>query len=143
MKKKILIAIVALVVVGVIGILLYLNLKERKVIVLAYHKVVPSEIKEKYYKDDPWIDTTERFEKQMKYLHDMGYTTLSMDEYEEWRNGKKKISLRTVMITIDDGDVETYYEMMPILKKYNLKATYFMIGEKVQETTDKYDSSKK
>lgn len=143
MKKKILIAIVALVVVGVIGILLYLNLKERKVVVLAYHKVVPSEIKEKYYKDDPWIDTTERFEKQMKYLHDMGYTTLSMDEYEDWRNGKKKIPLRTVMVTIDDGDVETYYEMMPILKKYNLKATYFMIGEKVQKITDKYDSSKK
>ena len=40
------------------------------------------------------------------------------------------------MITIDDGDVETYYEMMPILKKYNLKATYFVIGEKVHKTTE-------
>lgn len=143
MKRKILIAMVAIIVICVIGMLLYLGLKERKVVVLAYHKVVPSEIKEQYYKDNPWIDTTERFEKQMKYLHDMGYTTLSMNEYEDWRNGKKKISLKTVMITIDDGDVETYYEMMPILKKYNLKATYFMIGEEVKSTTEEYDSRKK
>lgn len=143
MKKKILIIMAILIILMVIGVTLYLNFKERKIIVLAYHKVVPNEIKEKYYKDDPWIDTTERFEKQMKYLHDMGYTTLSMDEYEDWRDGKKNFPLKTVMITIDDGDVETYYEMMPILKKYGLKATYFMIGEKVQEKTEKYNSKEK
>lgn len=141
--KKTIIVIAIIFVIFIVGILLYLGVKVKKVVVLAYHKVVPSEIKEKNYNDNPWVDTTERFEKQMKYLHDMGYTTLSMDEYEDWRNGKKKIPLRTVMITIDDGDVETYYEMMPILKKYNLKATYFVIGEKVHKTTEKYDPSKK
>ena len=141
--KKTIIVIAIIFVIFVVGILLYLGVKEKKVVVLAYHKVVPSEIKKKNYNDNPWVDTTERFEKQMKYLHDMGYTTLSMDEYEDWRNRKKKIPLRTVMITIDDGDVETYYEMMPILKKYNLKATYFVIGEKVHKTTEKYDPSKK
>lgn len=143
MQKKILIIIGLIIIIFIMGIVTYLCFKERKVVVLAYHKVVPNEIKEKYYHDDPWIDTTERFERQMKFLHDVGYTTLSMNEYDAWRKGKKRIPLRSVMITIDDGDIETYYEMMPILKKYCLKATYFMIGEKVKDTTDNYDPSKK
>lgn len=143
MRKKILIIIGLIVSLLILSACLYFNLKERKIIVFAYHKVVPAEIKEKYNKDDPWIDTTERFEEQMKYLYDNGYTTISMDEYEQWRENKKDFPLKTVMITIDDGDIETYYEMMPILKKYNLKATYFMIGEKVEDTSLKYDSSQK
>lgn len=142
MKKKALLIFVVIFLLGVIAIILYLNLKERKVIVFAYHKVVPNEIKEKYYKDNPWVDTTERFQEQMAYLYKHGYKTLSMDEYESWRNGKKKIPIKTVMITIDDGDIETYYEMMPILKKYNMKATSFVIGEHIPEIAETYEPYK-
>lgn len=141
MKKKfILISLLLIVLIG-LGGTYYLMFKERKVIVFAYHKIVPQEIKELYYNDNVWVDTTERFEEQMKYLYENGYTTLSMNEYEDWRKGKMNIPLKTVMITIDDGDIETYYEMMPILKKYKFKATYFMIGEKVQEVSELYDNT--
>lgn len=143
MRKKTLMTFIIIAIVGVISILLYLTLKPQKVIVFAYHKVVPLEIKNKYYKDDPWIDTTERFEEQMKYLYDNNYKTISMDEYYSWRNSKKKLPMKTVMITIDDGDIETYYEILPILKKYNFKATYFMIGENVKEISEKYKPEKK
>ncbi len=143
MLKKFFITIGIICVLCLVSVSLYLMLKERNVIVLAYHKVVPKEIKEKYYKDDPWIDTTERFEKQMKFLYDHNYESLSMDEYEKWRNKKRDISLKTVMITIDDGDIETYYEIMPILKKYNLKGTYFAIGESIKDSSEKYDPSRK
>lgn len=144
MKKKVVVIIARIsLIIVIISINAYFIFKPQKIIVFAYHKVVPAEIKEKYYKDDPWINTTERFEEQMKYLYDKGYTTVSMNEYEQWREHKKDFPLKTVMITIDDGDIETYYEMLPILKKYNLKATYFMIGEKVEDTSLKYDPSQK
>ena len=57
MKRKILIMLGILMLLLLI-LILYFTFKEKKIIVLAYHKVVPNEIKEKYYKDDPWIDTT-------------------------------------------------------------------------------------
>lgn len=141
-KKKYVLVIILVFALVIIFNVFYLCFKERKVVVLAYHKIVPTEIKEKYYKNNKWIDTTERFEEQMKFLFDHEYTTLSMNEYEKWRNGNKKIPLKTVMITIDDGDIETYYEIMPILKKYNFKATYFMIGEKVKIKSEKYHPEK-
>ena len=142
MKKKVFLIFGAVFLLGAIATVLYLNLKERKIIVFAYHKVVPNEIKEKYNKNNPWIDTTERFEEQMKYLYEHGYKTLSMNEYEAWRKGKKKFPIKTVMITIDDGDIETYYEMLPILKKYNMKATSFVIGEHITETAEAYEPYK-
>lgn len=134
MKKRLALVII----IGIISIIGYLSLKERKIIILAYHKVVPDEIKNEYFKDNDWVDTTERFKEQMKYLHDHHYKTISMDEYEEWRNTKKKLPIKTVMITIDDGDLGIYHEILPILKKYNFKATYFMIGEYVKEKSDRY-----
>jgi peptidoglycan/xylan/chitin deacetylase (PgdA/CDA1 family) len=127
---------------AILMVVCYLNFKERKIIVFAYHKVVPQEIKEEYYKNNKWVDTTERFEQQMRFLHDKGYTTLSMNQYEEWRNTKKRLPIKTVVITIDDGDIETYYEMLPILKKYNFKATAFVIGEQVKESSEVYSSKK-
>lgn len=45
--KKAIIVIAIIFVIFIVGILLYLGVKEKKVVVLAYHKVVPSEIKKK------------------------------------------------------------------------------------------------
>lgn len=140
--KKIAVSILIAIFLIIIALVLYINLKERKIIVFAYHKIVPNEIKEKYYSDNIWVDTTENFERQMKFLYDNNYKTLSMKEYKEWRDTDKKYPIKTVMITIDDGDIETYYEIKPILEKYNLKATAFIIGEKVEETSEEYNPKK-
>ena len=45
--KKAIIVIAIIFVIFIVGILLYLGVKEKKVVVLAYHKVVPSKIKKK------------------------------------------------------------------------------------------------
>lgn len=138
MKKKLAIILLIIILIFLSGCL-YINVKERKIIILAYHKVVPEEIKNEYYSDNKWVDTTENFEKQMKYLYDNNYKTISMDEYKNWRNTNKKYPIKTVMITIDDGDIQTYYEMKPILEKYNFKATAFIIGEKINEKSEEYN----
>jgi peptidoglycan/xylan/chitin deacetylase (PgdA/CDA1 family) len=46
---------------------------------------------------------------------------------------------KSVLITIDDGHYETYHVAYPILKKYNLKATSFVIGSRVTKKTPKYN----
>ena len=137
--KKILIIILTL---SVVGICLYFNFKERKIAIFAYHKIVTQEIKNKYYKDNKWVDTVERFEEQMKYLYENNYKTIPMSEFENWRNTDKKYPIKTVMITIDDGDLGIYYEILPILKKYNFKATMFIIGDKINDVSEEYNPKK-
>lgn len=104
-----------------------------QMLILTWHRVVASEIKEKYYKDDEWVNDLDLFEKQMKYLYDHDYKTLSLDEYYDWYTGKVKYDTsKTCLLTFDDGDIENYYNVLPVLKKYNFKATVFVIGSRIQ-----------
>lgn len=66
--------------------------------------------------------STDEFDKQMKYLHDNGYTTITFDEIENAKKYKKP-----VIITFDDGYENNYKVAYPILKKYNLKASIFLV----------------
>jgi peptidoglycan/xylan/chitin deacetylase (PgdA/CDA1 family) len=58
----------------------------------------------------------DNFEKQIKFLYKSGFKTVSFDEID--KNKKKQI-----IITFDDGYKDTCQFALPILKKYNFKAT--------------------
>lgn len=60
------------------------------------------------------------FEDQLVTLESLGYTYVFADEFE-------LSDTPSVMLTFDDGYEDNYTEMFPILKKYNAKATIFMI----------------
>ncbi|MBR0303214.1 MAG: polysaccharide deacetylase family protein, partial [Clostridia bacterium] len=53
-------------------------------------------------------------------LIDAGYTFIFADEYDYY-DGK------TVIMSFDDGYIDNYTEMFPIIKEYNVKVTVFMI----------------
>lgn len=64
------------------------------------------------------------FEEQMKYLHDNGFTPIFMYEIEHLDPSITK----PIAITFDDGNYDVYAQAYPILKKYNMKATVFVIS---------------
>lgn len=91
--------------------------------VLLYHSI----------SDDPigWTELSVRkrdFERQMKYLSDNGYTTLRFNDLKNIGRYKKP-----VIITFDDGYSDNYYNAYPILKKYNLKATIFVVVKNINK----------
>lgn len=79
------------------------------------------------------------FETQMKYFSDHGYTSISPDELYAALAGAGKLPDNPVLITFDDGYRDNYDNAFPILKKYKLKATIFVItsflGKKEQYLT--------
>ena len=111
--------------------------------VLTWHRISKREIKNKYFKDDIWVNDLEIFKQQIKYLYDNNYRTLSMDDFYKWYIGKIEYDEKTVVITIDDGDIEAFYNALPVIKKYNFKATAFIIGNRVKESSNWIKEEKK
>ena len=71
------------------------------------------------------------FERQMRFLKNNGYQVIPLDEYVEGNKARKKFSHKTVVITFDDGYVDNYKNVFPILKKYHFPATIFLISDYV------------
>ena len=90
-----------------------------KVLVLNYHMVNSMFISLAIEPED--------FDWQMKYLVDHGYHTITPDELYSYLAGTGTLPDRPVLITFDDGYVDNYTQAYPILKKYNLKATIFVV----------------
>ena len=95
----------------------------QKIAVLNYHF---------FYKD--WsencheiiCENIKTFEKHLEYLNNNGFKTLKIKEFIEWIYGEK-----SVLITIDDGAHGTGKHngnhLIPLLEKYNINATLFLI----------------
>lgn len=66
----------------------------------------------------------ETLEEQLKYITENGYQTIFMDEMDDLYKYEKPVGL-----TFDDCFVYFYNNAFPLLKKYNQKATIFIITD--------------
>jgi len=103
-----------------------LSEKDIKIPVLLYHE---------FYEEEPskdlWglISTPEKFEKDMLCILEEGYTFVSLDRVIDYKNGLKGLPEKCVVLTFDDGYTSNYTLIYPILKKYNIPATIFVVGD--------------
>ena len=71
------------------------------------------------------------FERELAYLKENNYKSLTMDEFVKWMYGEIELPARSVLITIDDGAMGTGThngnKLNPILEKYQMHATLFLI----------------
>ena len=96
--------------------------EEGGVPILLYHQVNDID------KDELTL-TVEQFDAQIKYLLDEGYTIITPNELLDAWEGKGTLPPNPAVITFDDGHVEMYKNVFPILKKYNVKATVFLVTD--------------
>lgn len=90
----------------------------RRVPVLLYHSISETPV------GVPSLSVTpEEFEAQMRYLAENGYTAIGLDELGRCGGYKKP-----VVITFDDGYADNYTNAYPILKRWGMKATVFMVS---------------
>ena len=90
-----------------------------KILVLNYHQVGSN--------FTPLCVPTHLFDEQMLYLKENGYITITPEELYEGIEGTMVLPERPVLITFDDGYVDNYNNAMPILKKYGMRATIFVV----------------
>lgn len=125
MKKRLIIIIGIVLLIGIVGIAIYYALPN-KVAVLGYHGITT----DKNANNDMQLNV-EKFENQMKYLKRHNYKTLTLSEMKCYMEKKCKIKKNTVLLTFDDGYLNNYENAFPILKKYGFNAVIFVIGKHV------------
>lgn len=76
---------------------------------------------------DPYCVPPKDFEHEMKWLHDNGYRTLSLDDVYEGLATRTAFPARSVALTFDDGYEDNYTDALPVLRRYGFCATVFII----------------
>ena len=122
--KKFLISILLLIILFAGGIAFIWNSDPEGVPVLKYRRVNDVDQNESTL-------TVEQFETQMKFLVDEGYSVITPNELLDSWEGKGTLPQKPVVITFDDWHIDAYKNVFPILQKYNLKATFFVVTDNI------------
>ena len=93
--------------------------------VLMYHFFYDKNEREP--QDGNWIEISD-FEAQMKYLSENDFYFPTWDEVENYIDGKTELPEKSVVITVDDGDPSFFELGVPIIQKYNVQATSFVVA---------------
>lgn len=96
--------------------------------VLMYHHV-------NSHKGDPHTVSEDVFEAQMAHLSRAGYRTLKIGEMLDWLEGRLPIKERAVVVTFDDGWIDNYLFAYPILKKYGIHASFFVVTDWLEKAS--------
>jgi len=90
--------------------------------IILYHRIDVSPINSRYYV------TPEKFEEQMKLLHDWGYTSITTTMLIQAINEGIELPPRPFLITIDDGNLDNYTNGFPIMQKYGFTGVLYLVG---------------
>ncbi len=91
--------------------------------VMMYHQIA------EYPGDDNLLVSSESFEKHMKFLRDNEYSVIPLDELISRIKSNLEMPDKVVAVTFDDGYEDNYKNAYPILKKYDIPATIFIITD--------------
>lgn len=119
--------VIAKKVVGLIGSLVPLNVLFKyywtDFIVLTYHSLSGFDAEPEV---DRYINRTKsEFDEDLKFIKN-NFNVLSLMEFLEIINNGTKFPERSLLLTFDDGLAIQYDHMYPILKSYNVPATFFI-----------------
>src|ERR1043166_982460 len=99
--------------------------------VLMYHGISDDVFKVPY---GFLLQAVNEFESCMRYLVRKGFTTITLQELYDHLKFNVALPPRSIVLTFDDGYLDNWVYVYPILKKYRLKATIFVVPEFVDPT---------
>src|SRR5436190_17469882 len=98
--------------------------------VVTYHGVVPGGYEVRDAVLDGHLVTAEAFTRQIQLLKN-NYNIISPQEFLQWCEGECELPRRSVLLTCDDGLINTLTDMLPIIRKFDLPFLFFVTGASV------------
>lgn len=109
--------------------------KDIKIPILIYHAFrtpIPDADKYKLFSNQA------NFDENISTLKNAGYTFITLEELYQYNKGEIGLPEKVSIITMDDGWSGCYTEAYPVLQKYNVPATIFIVNALVG-TTDYFN----
>jgi peptidoglycan/xylan/chitin deacetylase (PgdA/CDA1 family) len=101
--------------------------------VLTYHGVLPVG----YKIVDPCLDgnllSADSFRRQMRFIRKQ-HNVISPKEFLLWCEGGHELPPCSVLLTCDDGLRSSLFEMVPILREFDLECLFFVTGASLNPT---------
>ncbi len=95
--------------------------------VFNYHHIRPMpNVASSTITDRAFTVSPEGLETHLKYFKDNGYQVVLLEDLVDYFDTGKPLPPKAVALTFDDGWEEHYKNAFPILKKYGVKATFFV-----------------
>jgi len=102
--------------------------------VVTYHGILPAG----YEVTDPELDgslvTAENFRRQIRLLKSQ-YRVVSPEDVLHWAADRQELPRRSVLLTCDDGLLNTLTDMAPILQEEGLSCLFFVLGASADQNS--------
>src|SRR6266571_9064722 len=97
--------------------------EKKKVPILMYHSI-SHDASPKF---KPFAVSPELFAKHMAYLHEHGYTPITVTQFANALiQGGSALPERPVVLTFDDGFADFFTDALPVLERYSFTATLYV-----------------
>ncbi len=95
--------------------------------IFLYHFVGRATLEDESHHSKTRYDVTKAdFDAQLALLRRLGYHTVTIDQVVAAIHGQTTLPSRPIALTIDDGWIEQYTNILPLLQKYGMVATYYI-----------------
>jgi len=95
--------------------------------VVTYHGILPEGYRFYDVPLDGHLITAEAFERQIRLLR-AKYSLISPGEFARWSEGRSELPPRAVLLTCDDGLLNSFTDMLPIIAKLDVPFLFFVTG---------------
>jgi peptidoglycan/xylan/chitin deacetylase (PgdA/CDA1 family)/glycosyltransferase involved in cell wall biosynthesis len=102
------------------------SVSARRIQVLMYHRVVREAVTGSRH--GTWV-MAERLASQLESLKRRGMTTITLRDCLAAARGGKPLPRRPVILTFDDGYVDTYTNAFPLLRSHGMTAVVFAVAD--------------
>lgn len=102
------------------------RIARKGLVVLMYHHIGHIDEKDGQF---PFTITPQRFEEQLLMLKKHGFTPIGLQEMQNAASTGQRLPEKPVLLTFDDGHLDNYENLFPILKKHKVQALIFLITD--------------
>lgn len=112
------------------------NFSDYQLPIIMYHHILKDEARH-----GDFIISPDDLEKDLKYIKKEGFTTITTKDLTEYKEKGRPLPEKPIMITFDDGHLSYSEYVVPLLKKYNMKAVVSVVGSYTNDYTKNPDKS--
>lgn len=103
----------------------------RAVRVLMFHRIVPDDMR---IRGAQICLPVSMLRQKLKFLERHGFTAITLRDYQLYVKGKLFLPARPIILTFDDGYLDTFELAFPLLQEFGMKGVVFVLGDRNAHT---------